>query len=63
MRQIRNRIKTYRLTNHLCDLLARQAPRVGASEGQFVRTAIYELCREIEVNPDVEAELRQRFAV
>jgi len=32
-------------------------------EGQFVRTAIYELCREIEINPDVEHELRQRFAL
>ena len=63
MRHIRNRIKTFRLTTDLCDLLAQQAPRVGASEGQFVRTAIYELCREIEINPEVEHELRQRFAL
>ena len=63
MRNIRNRIKTFRLTSDLCELLARQAPRVGASEGQFVRTAIFELCREIDTNPDAESELRQRFAI
>ena len=63
MRTIRNRIKTFRLTSDLCDLLARQAARVGASEGQFVRTAIFELCREIDVNPEAETELRQRSAI
>jgi|GEM_PF-5234184 len=30
---------------------------------QESRNAIYELCREIEINPDVEHELRQRFAL
>ena len=63
MRQIRNRIKTFRFTSDLCQLLSQVAPEVGASEGQFVRTAVYELCREIRANPDAKQELVQRFAI
>ena len=63
MRQIRNRIKTFRFTSDLCDLLSEVAPEVGASEAKFVRTAVFELCREIRTNPDAKQELLHRFAI
>jgi hypothetical protein len=63
MRQIHNRIKTFRFTNDLCDLLSDVAAEVGASEGKFVRTAVFELCREVRTNPEAKQELRERSVI
>lgn len=60
---IKNLTTSYRTTNDMKSYLAQAANAVGATEAEITRLAIYETAREILTNPQVQQDLKLRFAI
>ncbi len=60
---IKNLTTSYRITADMKSYLTEAANAVGATEAEITRLAIYETSKEILSNPQVQRELRMRFAV
>lgn len=60
---IKNLTTSYRTTNDMKSYLAQAAKAVGATEAEITRLAIYETSREILTNPQVQQDLKLRFAI